>query len=36
MVKDNNVKPPTLIIVGEVVQMHEKLRWLMLDREIKQ
>ena len=36
MVKDNNVKPPTLIIVGEVVQMHEKLRWFMLDREIKQ
>ena len=35
MVKDNNVKPPTLIIVGEVVQMHEKLRWFMLDREIK-
>jgi len=36
MVKDNNVKPPTLIIVGEVVQMHEKLCWFMLDREIKQ
>lgn len=35
MVKDNNVKPPTMIIVGEVVQMHEKLRWFMLDREIK-
>jgi len=35
MVKDNDVKPPTLIIVGEVVKMHEKLRWFMLDREIK-
>ena len=33
LVKDNQVKPPTLIIVGEVVEMHDKLRWFMLDRE---
>ncbi len=33
LVRDNDVKPPTLIIVGEVVEMHEKLRWFMLDRE---
>lgn len=34
LVKDNDVKPPTLIIVGEVVELHDKLRWFMLDREI--
>ncbi|VAX06525.1 Precorrin-2 oxidase @ Sirohydrochlorin ferrochelatase activity of CysG / Uroporphyrinogen-III methyltransferase [hydrothermal vent metagenome] len=27
LVHDNKVKPPTLIIVGEVVNLHEKLDW---------
>ncbi len=27
LVKDNDVKPPTLIIVGEVVKLHDKLDW---------
>jgi uroporphyrin-III C-methyltransferase/precorrin-2 dehydrogenase/sirohydrochlorin ferrochelatase len=25
------VRPPTIIIVGEVVKMHEKLRWFSQD-----
>ncbi len=27
LVKQQDVKPPTLIIVGEVVEMHKKLKW---------
>ncbi len=27
LVVQNNVKPPTLIIVGNVVKLHEKLKW---------
>jgi len=27
LVQDKDVKPPTLIIVGEVVKLHEKLAW---------
>ncbi|MCW9024543.1 MAG: siroheme synthase CysG [Gammaproteobacteria bacterium] len=27
LVKEKDVKPPTLIIVGEVVKLHEKLNW---------
>jgi uroporphyrin-III C-methyltransferase/precorrin-2 dehydrogenase/sirohydrochlorin ferrochelatase len=27
IVADNNVQPPTLIIIGEVVKLHKKLRW---------
>lgn len=27
LVKASNVKPPTLIIVGEVVKLHDKLAW---------
>jgi len=27
LVKEADVKPPTLIIVGEVVKLHEKLNW---------
>ncbi|OUS26031.1 uroporphyrinogen-III C-methyltransferase [Gammaproteobacteria bacterium 45_16_T64] len=27
IVRDNPVVPPTLIIVGEVVQLHDKLQW---------
>jgi len=26
-VVSKNVQPPTLIIVGEVVKLHEQLRW---------
>ena len=25
--KKNNVKPPSMIIIGEVVSLHEKLAW---------
>ncbi len=25
--KENNVKPPSMIIIGEVVSLHEKLAW---------
>lgn len=27
MVKNNDIQPPTLIIVGEVVKLHDKLSW---------
>jgi uroporphyrin-III C-methyltransferase/precorrin-2 dehydrogenase/sirohydrochlorin ferrochelatase len=27
IVKNNDIQPPTLIIVGEVVKLHEKLSW---------
>lgn len=27
IVKERDIKPPTLIIVGEVVKLHEKLHW---------
>jgi uroporphyrin-III C-methyltransferase/precorrin-2 dehydrogenase/sirohydrochlorin ferrochelatase len=27
IVKNNDIKPPTLIIVGDVVKLHEKLSW---------
>ncbi|MGF1547275.1 MAG: siroheme synthase CysG [Thiotrichales bacterium] len=33
LVHGYDIKPPTLIIVGEVVAMHEKLKWYMLDQE---
>ncbi|MBE9527464.1 MAG: siroheme synthase, partial [Proteobacteria bacterium] len=29
IVKKNNVKAPTLIIVGEVVKLHDKLNWFV-------
>ena len=29
IVEKNNVKAPTLIIVGEVVQLHDKLNWFV-------
>lgn len=28
VIKNEDIKPPTLIIVGEVVTLHEKLRWV--------
>ena len=27
IIDNNTIKPPTLIIVGEVVQLHNKLAW---------
>jgi len=27
IVKNTDIKPPTLIIVGEVVKLHDKLSW---------
>jgi uroporphyrin-III C-methyltransferase/precorrin-2 dehydrogenase/sirohydrochlorin ferrochelatase len=27
LAKKNELKPPTIIIVGEVVQLQKKLRW---------
>ncbi|MFV2004626.1 MAG: siroheme synthase CysG [Gammaproteobacteria bacterium] len=28
VIKNENIKPPTLIIVGEVVTLHDKLKWV--------
>jgi len=33
VVQKEKIKPPTLIIVGDVVQLHEKLRWFLPDAE---
>lgn len=33
LVKSAHIKPPTLIIVGEVVKLHEKLHWFTSDEE---
>jgi uroporphyrin-III C-methyltransferase/precorrin-2 dehydrogenase/sirohydrochlorin ferrochelatase len=35
LVEQNDVKAPTLIVVGEVVQLHEKLHWFKPGEEIK-
>ena len=35
LVKQNNVKAPTLIVVGEVVELHNKLHWFKPGEEIK-
>ncbi len=35
LVKNNDVKPPTLIIVGDVVKLHEKLRWFKPGSDIE-
>jgi siroheme synthase len=29
--KEHNVKPPSMIIIGEVVSLHEKLAWYKPD-----
>ena len=29
LVQKESIKPPTLIVVGEVVQLHEKLNWFL-------
>jgi len=35
LVHKNNVKAPTLIVVGEVVELHNKLHWFKPGEEIK-
>ncbi len=35
LVLQNNVKAPTLIVVGEVVELHKKLHWFKPGEEIK-
>jgi uroporphyrin-III C-methyltransferase/precorrin-2 dehydrogenase/sirohydrochlorin ferrochelatase len=35
LVESNNVRAPTLIIVGEVVELHKKLHWYKPGKEIK-
>ncbi len=35
LVHKNNVKAPTLIVVGEVVELHNKLHWFKPGKEIK-
>ena len=35
LVNQNNVKAPTLIVVGEVVELHKKLHWFKPGEEIK-
>ncbi|GBF28822.1 siroheme synthase [bacterium MnTg03] len=35
LVERNNVRAPTLIIVGEVVELHKKLHWYKPGKEIK-
>jgi len=34
LVRTNNIQPPTLILVGEVVKLHEKLSWFKPGQEI--
>jgi uroporphyrin-III C-methyltransferase/precorrin-2 dehydrogenase/sirohydrochlorin ferrochelatase len=34
LVRQNNIKAPTLIIVGEVVNLHHKLRWFTQSNDI--
>jgi len=36
LVHENNVRAPTLIVVGEVVELHKKLHWYKPGLEIKQ
>lgn len=35
LIKTHEVKPPTLIIVGEVVKLHEKLHWFKPQDELE-
>lgn len=35
LVRINDIKPPTLIVVGEVVKLHEKLHWFKPGQEIE-
>jgi len=34
LVEENDIAPPTLIIVGDVVKLHEKLRWYNPDADL--
>ncbi len=34
LVKKHNVEPPTLIIIGEVVKLHEKLNWFNPEEDV--
>lgn len=34
LVKQHEVKPPTLVIIGEVVQLHEKLNWFNPEEDV--
>ncbi len=35
LVQQNKINPPTLIIVGDVVKLHEKLSWYSPDAEVE-
>ena len=35
LVESNDVRAPTLIVVGEVVELHKKLHWYKPGKEIK-
>ena len=34
LVKQHDVKPPTLVIIGEVVKLHEKLNWFKPEEDV--
>jgi uroporphyrin-III C-methyltransferase / precorrin-2 dehydrogenase / sirohydrochlorin ferrochelatase len=34
LVQTRDIKPPTLIIVGEVVRLHDKLRWFLPQTDV--
>lgn len=34
LVKQHDVKPPTLVIIGDVVQLHEKLSWFNPEEDV--
>ena len=36
LVKDSGVRAPTLTIIGEVVNLHDKLSWYEPDRHVQQ
>jgi uroporphyrin-III C-methyltransferase/precorrin-2 dehydrogenase/sirohydrochlorin ferrochelatase len=35
LVKNNNVRAPTLIVVGEVVNLHSQLNWFKPSNKIQ-
>ena len=34
LVEQHDVKPPTLVIIGDVVQLHKKLNWFNPDEDV--
>ena len=34
LIKQNDVKPPTLVIIGDVVQLHKKLHWFNPEEDV--